>query len=256
MSLKRLAAWSESYVWRQADHVLPVTEILARRLRSVGVKPDRITVVPNGIDESRFQPPAEPGAVRNRLGIVDRCVLGFVGFARPWHGLDQVIRHLAEREQLDLHLLLVGDGPVRSDLERLAGELRVADRLTVTGIVERDNVAEYIHAFDIALQPAVVEYASPLKLFEYMACGKAIVAPASANIREILENGVHALLFEPADPASLTAALDRLCGDPALRQRLGQAAGDRIRERGLTWSANAERIVAIAARLSGHRPAD
>lgn len=248
VSLKWLAAWSEAYVWRRADHVLPVTEQLAQRVVRAGVERDRLTVVHNGIDESHFAVPAEPAAIRNRLGLSRRCVLGFVGFARPWHGLDQVIRHVAARPADDLHLLLVGDGPVRHDLERLAAELGVSDRLTVTGIVGRDTVASYIHSFDVALQPAVVEYASPLKLFEYMICGKAIVAPATPNIREILEDGVHALLFDTGQPASLTDALDRLCRSRELRSELGDAARRRITERGLTWTANARRVVEIARR--------
>lgn len=248
VSLHRLARWSESHAWRRADHVLPVTAVLARRVMEAGVPPERITVVHNGVDERRFVDHEDSWQLRSRHGVGDRCLLGFVGFARPWHGLDAVVRYLAAHPERNGHLLLVGDGQVCADLERLAGELGIGDRLTVTGVVQRDAVAQHVRAFDIALQPAVVEYASPLKLFEYMVCGKAIIAPASDNIREILTDNVHGLLFEPGDQATFTRALDRLCREPALRERLGRAAQALIVERGLTWRANAERVVAIAMR--------
>jgi glycosyltransferase involved in cell wall biosynthesis len=91
----------------------------------------------------------------------------------------------------------VGDGPARAAIESLTESLGIPDRVTVTGIIDRDEVARYVGVFDIALQPDVVEYASPLKLFEYMALGKAIIAPDRANIREILTHGRDALLFDP-----------------------------------------------------------
>src|SRR5476649_2672865 len=128
----------------------------------------------------------------------------------------------------------------------------IAARVTFTGVVQRDDVARHVAAFDIALQPAVVAYASPLKLFEYLALGKAIVAPAQANIAEILTDEDNALLFDPLDPNGLPAALDRLCADAALRQRLAGKARATIVEQGLTWDANAQRAVDLFARLAAH----
>ncbi len=249
ISLKVLARWSESFVWRSVDHVLPVTDVLAHRVRATGVPASRIEVVHNGIDQKKFGEPERGAALRRRMGLSAKFILGFVGFARAWHGLDRVLRYIARRRDGDLHLLLVGDGPVRIELEQLARQLGVEDSLTVTGIVSRDEVADYIHAFDIALQPAVVEYASPLKLFEYMACGKAIVAPRSPNIMEIVDDGVHAILFEPATPESLEVALDALWRDSDLRHRLGLAAAKRIFERRLTWDDNAARVATIGCQL-------
>ena len=154
-----------------------------------------------------------------------------------------------ERRDIRCHLLLVGDGPVRDELEQQAQRLGVADHVTFTGVVQRDQVASYVAAFDIALQPAVVAYASPLKLFEYLALGRAIVAPSQANIREVLEDGVNAVLFDPEDEAGLVKAIQRLIEDPALRQRLALKAGATISERGLTWHANAQRVTQLARSL-------
>ena len=111
----------------------------------------------------------------------------------------------------------------------------------------------HVAAYDIALQPAVVAYASPLKLFEYMAQARAIVAPASENIREVLTSGGDALLFALDDEAALFAALDRLVADASLREKLGKSARESLLRQGFTWAENAARVERIAARLMEER---
>lgn len=143
----------------------------------------------------------------------------------------------------------MGDGPARAALEAQAEQLGLADRVTFTGVVERDQVPLHVMTFDVALQPAVVPYASPLKLFEYLAAGCAVVAPASENIREILSDGINALLFDPEQPEQRTAAILQLARDEGLRTRLGEAAAGTIAERGLTWQANARTVLEDAQRL-------
>jgi glycosyltransferase involved in cell wall biosynthesis len=96
-------------------------------------------------------------------------------------------------------------------------------------------------------QPAVVPYASPLKLFEYLALGKAVIAPRQSNIEEVLIDGQNSLLFNAAADAALEQGLKRLCDDAALRRRLGEGASSTIGRLGLTWRANAQRVSALAA---------
>jgi glycosyltransferase involved in cell wall biosynthesis len=175
-------------------------------------------------------------------------VLGFVGFVRDWHGLDHVVRAMAAyRGQHPLALKVVGDGPARAGLEALAAELGIADRVRFTGLAAREAVPGMIGGFDIALQPASVAYASPLKVFEYMAAGRAIVAPDQPNLREVLRHGETALLFDPGNPEAMWQAVLRLAEDPALRQRLGDAARAEITHRDLTWAGNARKVLALAA---------
>ncbi|MEO5373977.1 MAG: glycosyltransferase family 4 protein [Alphaproteobacteria bacterium] len=249
LSLTGLAAWCQRTIWRGADVVLPVTGVLAGHVRDAGVAEDRIVVIPNGIDPARYAvvPSREAARERLGLGLGRRLVLGFTGFVRDWHGLERVVDLLAQSgEALDLHLLVVGDGPARGDLEARARRLGVAHRLTVTGIVGPEWVPVHIAAFDIALQPGVTPYASPLKLFEYMAVGRPVVAPDTANIREILTDGDNALLFDPARPETMTAAILRMCSDRTLRDHLATRARATIERRGLTWPDNARRVVQLA----------
>jgi glycosyltransferase involved in cell wall biosynthesis len=127
----------------------------------------------------------------------------------------------------------------------------VAARVSFTGVVQRDEVARHVAAFDIALQPAVVAYASPLKLFEYLALGRAIVAPSQPNICEVLRDGENALLFDPKNSLGLVQAIRRLMGDADLRRRLERKAAETINEQSLTWVGNAKKVSALAERLIG-----
>lgn len=250
LALKKFARQSEAAIWRAADAVLPVSEALAERVRAAGVSPERIEVIHNGVGED-FLKPADAEPVRARYGLGGKLVLGFTGFVRDWHGLDRAVRFLAQTERGAIHLLIVGDGPARADLAALASELGVADRVHFTGIIQREVMPAYVAAFDIALQPAVVDYASPLKLFEYMAQGRPVLAPAQANIKEVLTDGEDALLFAEG---GFDAALRALVESEELRQRLGGAARETLAGRDYTWAGNARRVEAIAERVKGTRP--
>lgn len=257
LALMRLAQWAEGLAWRRADAVLPVTNVLAMHVARRGVPQETIAVIPNGINAEHFDAAPEPSVAKAELGHQGALVLGFTGFVRDWHGVDRVVRWIAsDRAPGNARLLIVGDGPARADLETLAAELGVSARVTFTGVVDRDAVPAHVAAFDIALQPAVVAYASPLKLFEYLALGKAIVAPRVPNIEEVLVDDVNGLLFDPAHEGALEAALSRLCADADLRTRLGTAAAATIVERNLTWVGNARRVEAIAERVIRQRQAE
>jgi glycosyltransferase involved in cell wall biosynthesis len=240
LHLAKLAARLERWTWRSADRVLPVTAVLGDILVSAGVARERVAVVPNGIDLARFPPrPAASGPA---------VVLGFVGFVRAWHGLDRVIEGMAATQGGEtLALVVVGDGPARPDLEALAARLGIAGRIRFTGLIQPEYVPAVVTGFDIALQPSATPYASPLKIFDYMAAGCAIVAPDQPNIREILEHGRTAMLFDPAEEGAMWQAVAGLIADPALRRRLGSAAREALERLDYTWAGNARRVAAIAS---------
>jgi len=246
LGLPWLARWAEGLTWRGATYVLPVTQVLAGHVLARGVSPERVVVIPNGINETHFRNAPGVEEAKAALGWSGALILGFTGFVRDWHGVDRVLRWLAAAETpRAARLLVVGDGPARADLERLANELNLRDRVRFTGVVGRDQIPRLVASFDIALQPAVVAYASPLKLFEYLAMGKAIVAPRQPNIEEILVDGANALLFDASVPGALEQALSRLCHDTDLRSQVAQGAASTIRALSLTWHQNARRVVEL-----------
>ncbi len=247
LALQGLARWSERYCWRKADRALPVTRVLGDMVEAEGADPERIRIIPNGIDWAKFRDRPSREEAKEALGLGGRLVLGFTGFVREWHGLDRAVDLVARSPER--HLLIVGDGPARASIEARAEELGVSDQLTVTGIVGRDQVADYVGAFDVALQPDVVAYASPLKLFEYLAMGCAVVAPDTPNIREVLVHEDTGWLFDVEQADGLLQAVEHLCETPDLRERLGQRARESVDERGFTWARNAETVEGLFREL-------
>ncbi len=252
ISIKKLAQWTERYVWKQADHVLPVTQVLADIIEKEGVKKKNITVIPNGINLKQFPwPPVVSQEVIKKYQLQNKLILGFVGFVREWHRLDRVLDAIAENKQENWHLLLVGDGPGRETLEKQAKRLGIRDRMTITGIISREQVPEYQSVFDVALQPDVTEYASPLKLFEYMALGKAIIAPDKDNIKEVITDKKDALLFSVKAEDDFIEKLKKLCISIELREKLGNKAKQTIEDKGLYWLENAKKIIVIIGKHKG-----
>jgi len=252
LSLKWFARLCERYVWRRADLALPVTEVLSRQVQAGGVPATKIRVMPNGIDLRHFAAGHSGAKVRARYGFENKIVIGFTGFIREWHGLPAVIEVMKQlRDGYDIGFLVVGEGPGREGLEQAAREHSLA--VAVTGVVAREDIPDHVAAFDIALQPRATEYASPLKVFEYMGLARAIIAPAQRNIREILTDHTDALLFAPDDVDSFSQVLKQLIEDADLRTRLGKAAAATIHARDFTWDGNARRTTAAIAELTAHK---
>jgi glycosyltransferase involved in cell wall biosynthesis len=250
---KRIARWAERSAWRSANYVLPVTRVLADEVERAGVDPRRVVVIQNGVGTEFLQGTGNGARVKKKFGLENCLVLGFTGFIREWHRLERVIDFIARNKTDRLRALFVGTGPAVAELQQHATAQGVAERVVFAGLIAREEIVDYVAAFDVALQPHVVPYASPLKLFEYMALGGAIVAPATANIREVLSNGEDALLFNPNDAAAFDAALEQLCDDAALRERLGRAARATLERKGFTWADNARRIVALGEEILAAR---
>lgn len=245
----------EMSVVRTADVVLAVTQVLADILCADGVERSRVHVLHNGASASVLEAPRDR-SLRDRLAPDDRTVLGFVGFPRPWHGLDRVVRFLARSTELrsrTCEMWIAGEGPAVEPLMALARELGVEKRVRCLGVLGRDQIVPFLDAIDVALQPAATRYASPLKLFEYLARGVAVLAPRQPNIEEIVRDGSSAILCDPNDDADFERSLERLVTDPGVRERIGRGGRARIDEGGFTWESNARRVIAIAREAAARR---
>jgi glycosyltransferase involved in cell wall biosynthesis len=241
LSLVRFAKWIENYTWRNATHTLPVTDVLAEHLRKVGVKEENITVIHNGVNQEFIDEMlAKP--INNSKNEI---VIGFTGFIHPWHGMDKAIRAIAEHKHLPLKLICVGEGEILPELKALAVELEIADKIEFVGLVTRDRVLDYVQQFDIALQPDVTDYASPLKMFEYMAVGSVIIAPDCPNIREILSDET-ALFFEKGNQDKfineLVYAIENILSMNDLRNTVKSS----LIEKHFIWQENAKRVIELA----------
>ncbi len=246
LSLKALARHYERITFQNADRLFPVSQVLADTICDMGATPEQITVLHNGITPDEYKD-ADGSSIRAEMGVEDKIVLGFVGFIREWHRLDRIIRVLTHHgTNPDLHLLVVGDGPAIPDCKALAKELGAEHRTHFVGFQDRDAIPNYLAAMDIALQPAVTDYASPLKIFEYLIAGLAIIAPDQPNIREILTDGETGVLFDADNFEQAEEAIVTLSNDEKRRKSIGEAARNLITERRYTWDDNAKAIAALA----------
>jgi len=238
--LKPVALWSDRFLLGRADRVVVVSPHLKRRIVELGIEEGKVIVLPNAIDEVAFSEVGGGQRVREKFSLGSSVVIGFVGWLVHWHNLPGLVSGLARvRDQgYDAKLLMVGDGTLQEELEAQAAEVGVRDHLVFAGAVTRAEIAEYVCAMDIATIPQSNAYRSPLKLFEYMALERAVVAPATEPIEMVLRDGENAVLFDQEDENGLEKALLRYLADPGLRARTGvQARSDCLAHH--TWTANA-----------------
>lgn len=218
-ALQPLAARIERHALRAARTVIAVSSPMAEQVRHLAGR-DAL-VVPNGADPARF----DPSSVEPRTGPWSGpgLVLGWSGGLRQWHGLDLLLEALALLPAT-VRLLVVGDGPARPAVEARAAQLGITNRVFITGLVPRDAMPSYVAAMDVGVvADERTGVASPMKLLEYMAMAKAVVAPDLPNIRDVVTDDRTGLLFQPGRADDLGKAVGRLEAGSA-RARLGHAA--------------------------------
>lgn len=244
-----LARRRERTVLDGAQLRLPVSDEVAaevERVSSGGVT----RVVPNGLDDGLFRIRPARELARLSFGISgNRPVLTFVGALRPWHGVDVALRAL--RLVPDALLAVAGDGPVREDLERLAGQLGVAGRVTWLGHVAHREMPRLLAATDVALAPYpdLPGFGfSPLKLYEYLGAGVPVVASDIGQVRTALEAGRWGTLVAPGSPEALAAGIHAVLADPGgSRARADAARVMALRDH--TWRSRASLVTGLIAEL-------
>jgi len=249
----RLWEWLEKYVFlKMPNRITVVSESLRKYFISRGIPASKIGTIPNGVNIEKFSPSIEGEEVRKRYGLQDKTVLGFSGTFAPWHGIDfllEAVTHLIKKNMPvkdNWALLLIGrPGPyfVMPDLPR--------GYVVPTGHVSYDDMPAHLAAIDVFIAPyPPIDpfYFSPLKLFEAMAMGKAVLASAQGQICELIEDGINGLLYPPGDMSGLLNKLNILLEDEQLRERLGMAARLKM-VRNYTWENNANKVLRLCEQL-------
>jgi glycosyltransferase involved in cell wall biosynthesis len=253
LEMKHLASETERLIFRSTDRVVVVSRALREYVASCGVPEARLQVLPNAVDPQRFAAAKNQKLIRAQYGLADKCVIGFVGSLKPWHGTETLLAAFREVHAAaeNTHLLIVGDGPAREELENYARANGLNGAVTFTGSVHHDDIPNYIAAMDIAVAPYKPYenfYYSPIKIFEYMIMSKPVVAGKIGQVEEIIKNNETGILFEPGNIRELAAALIKLTDDARLCHRLGEMARLWVlQER--TWENNARQVLKIAEDL-------
>ncbi len=235
----------------RSDVVAVVSDEVATQVARLGVEEHRIVISPMAVDAERFSP-AVPGApVRARYGLEGTFVIGWTGSFRKFHGLDLAVQAFASlhRSAPTTRLLLVGDGAERSTLEHQVRAAGVGDAVIFAGAVAHESLPELVAAMDATVVTAHAGqgfHYSPLKMREYMAAGRPVVAPRIGDVGRLLTDGADGLLYEPGDAAGLGRQLSRLVDDAALRAQVGEAGRSLILRTG-TWDVQLEQLLASDA---------
>ncbi len=245
--LSGIARHLEMRTYRECDALVCVSETLKELVvRESGVLPEKVVVIPNGVDTDMF----DPGRYKPKR-LFPGFTIGFVGGLYMWQAVDLLLEALHELrlEGMDLSLVVVGDGIMYETWRTQAQSLGIDSNVTFVGRVPWLEVPEYIAGFDVCytgqveIQQVGKMYHSPLKLYEYMAMAKPVVASAFEDAKRMLQEGETGFLFEPSNQKDLKGALTRAY---KLKEQL-PLLGQQAREAVLTqhsWVARVKTMIA------------
>ena len=218
----------EILMWSKADAIISVTIGIKRYLVQHGVDEDKIWVIGNGANTDLFKPMSQ-NIARNELGLdsINKYVC-FVGNLAPWQGVEYLIQAapLVLECIPKTKFLIVGDGVMREQLEKMVGKLDLNDDFIFTGMISYEDVPKYINASDVCVAPFISARnekigLSPLKLYEYLACGKPVVGSNIMGVGDLLEDSNAGIPFTPEDHIELANAINKILINNKLIEKFG-----------------------------------
>jgi glycosyltransferase involved in cell wall biosynthesis len=239
-----LARYIEKKVFLKSDAIFVVSSFLKNQLMGLGVPEARIFLTPNAVSGNVFNRYLNAASIRSEFKLNGKSVIGFVGGFYPWHGLDFLLRALSsiEKKTNNICLLLIGDGPEKETLKQISKELNISSEIIFCGCVPYEKLPGYIAAMDICVMPDSNNYGSPMKIFEYMAMAKPVVAPHLAPIEDVITDNFNGMLFKQRDLSSLENCLLQLLKNNEKRNNIGEEARKTIFSKHL-WRHNAEKVI-------------
>ncbi len=242
-------AWCKSLV-KKAKVMFAVSDTLRKLVADRWeADPERISIVPNGVELELFRPDAEPLGVRKELGLEGRKIVTFVGALGPWHGLENLIRSIPYvlEDVPDAEFLLVGAMKEfgTSHFGDMAKKYGVSEKLHLLGRKPSHDIPRILVESDVAVAPYPARDLgfSPLKLFEYAACGVPIVCSDLMSTREIIEHEKNGLLVPPEDENELAEAITRILISPRLAKRLSVDGLRRVKS--FSWKESTKKLVGV-----------
>jgi PEP-CTERM/exosortase A-associated glycosyltransferase len=254
----RVSRALETWVLRRADAVTTICDGLRGEILSRGLSEDKVTVIPNAVDTTRFVvSDRRDNDLARRLGLNGACVLGFIGSFYGYEGLSLLLSALPRLLQRvpAVRVLLVGGGYEEAALKRQAAEAGLGDKVVFAGQVPHDRVQDYYNLVDVFVYPRkrtrLTELVTPLKPLEAMAQGRSVVASDVGGHRELIRPRETGLLFRADDPDSLVGTVLELLENPELGAAM-RANGRRFVETERTWKASVGRYAAVYSKLQKH----
>ena len=230
----------------KADQITCISEILKGYLTNYRIDPNKMTVIPNGVDHLQIRPGERDKDLEEQYRLQGKTVVGFIGSFNYFDDIDAVADTMANlcSKHDNLRYLMVGHGRASEELQEAMKKRDIRDRAVFTGTVDHNLVPAHLTLMDVVLSPYLgnyLFYGSSMKVLEYMAAGKAAVVTALGQIKEVIQTGYNGMLFDWQDYKTFQDHLDVLVSDKALRESIGRNARKTI-EAGWTWEIQARKL--------------
>ena len=224
----------ERLCFRLSEHIFVQSQVaMDYYLDLYGLNESKIHVITNGANPREIG--EEKSELKGKLGIqADSQVCGFMGSLHYWHNTGLLFELIKEvlTDYPSLYFLVVGGGgPMADEFKKQCLQYDWKSRILFTGLVQHEKAYQYVNLFDVALAPYAstgLFYYSPVKIFEYMAQGKAIITTKVGQIAELIEDGESGIFFDPDTPGDLTAKVKVLLDQPEKRKAIGRKAREKI----------------------------
>lgn len=233
--------------WEMADHLITVSSWFKERMINDGIQPDKISVIHNGVDLSAHENinSAATSKLKTSLGLKDKMVIGFLGSILPWHRLDIFLKALKYlKMNYPVKGLVIGGG-IWKKYQDQANQMGLADDVVFTGPVKPERVPEMVAVMDICTVPGSTDYNCPVKIFDYGAARKPVLAANFQGVKELLSNNETGLLFEKGNAEDYLFKLKVLIGSEVLQKKLGGSLFKKVKENH-TWrhvAVNTDRVI-------------
>ncbi|WLR41506.1 glycosyltransferase family 4 protein [Bacillus carboniphilus] len=244
---KRTARLIEKYIFRKADIVTVVSKELLKYFEENEYRTDNVIVIPNGVDAEKFNSERTEQLEGYPFDEWEgKEIIGFLGSLKSWHGVERLIDILPvliEDNPL-IRLLIIGDGEEHRRLSQLVMDKKLSNYVHITGNLPYDHIPKALKSVNVCIAPYYnIDhfYFSPIKIFEYMAMGKPVIAPALGQCEELIVNNHNGILLPENTNEQLIVAIKRIFMDKKQLERLGVNAREFIIN-SYTWEQNAKQI--------------
>ena len=247
LTFKKLAEKIESWIFKNATGLVFISTRFKNVAEQAYGEIANSVVSPNGADLDKFIIDETSGlALRTKLGIGDKIVLGYVGAFVHWHGIDWFVDLVCQKlkETPELVLLLVGDGVAFEGIKKRVIEAGVESQVILPGKVPHHEVSSFLSAMDLGILPDSNDYGSPMKLFEFMAMGKGMIAPDFSPIAEVVKDNETSWLFPASNKQACIDKVIEIVNDKKAHKEVGKNARAYI-ENERQWKHNAEQLLSL-----------
>lgn len=246
LSMKRIAVRIENWVFINANLIATISGYFKDLIVKNNISAKKILVLPNAVSDGMINKAWGVEHLKEKLEINSCVTIGYVGAFVYWHRVDLLLGAFREicAKNRNIKLLLVGDGVTYVPSADFVKKNNLEVNVIMPGRVKHDEVFKYISIMDICVIPDSNDYGSPMKLFEYMAMGKAVVVPKLGPLQDVIRDRENGILFKKSDRQELKNALMLLIDDKKYRESVGKKARESIFENH-TWTKNAQKVLSF-----------